>query len=61
MRQEDAKAAKCYELTKIALQGIMAHANIEGMNTLEVAAMAVDIADETLRALSIMDVEFENV
>lgn len=55
------KASKRYELTKIALQGIMAHADIEGMNTRQLAVMAVDIADETLRALSIMDVEFDNI
>lgn len=49
-----------YELTKIALQGIMAHAEINGMDSRQLAEMAVDIADETLRALSITPVEFEN-
>jgi len=49
-----------YELTKIALQGIMAHAEINGMDTRQIAEMAVDIADETLRTLSIPNVEFEN-
>lgn len=61
VKREEEKAAKRYELTKIALQGIMAHADIEGMETRQVAEMAVDIADETLRALSIMDVIFENI
>lgn len=59
-QQEQRAASLRHELTKIALQGIMAHSEIEGMNTREVAEMAVDIADETLRALSITKVEFEN-
>lgn len=58
MQQEQrAGAAQRYELTKIALQGLMAHVEIEGMNTRDIAETAVDIADETLRILSTPKVE----
>lgn len=52
--------AQRYELTKIALQGFMTHAEIEGMDSRQLAEMAVDIADETLRALSITNVAPQN-